>query len=120
MNIRGSLVDTPFGGAPVEYDTGVFAQRGNIGTHVRDKFGMIPQFGAKIGFRVTRRLSLTAGYTLVYWSSVVRPGQHYSLDVNQDLIENNGAFVGPLRPAFKWNDSDYWAQGANVGLAFDW
>jgi hypothetical protein len=59
------------------------------------------------------------GYSLIYWSSVARAGDQISLDVNQTYLPR--AFddpEGPARPAFAWRDTDFWAQGINLGLDY--
>lgn len=100
---------------------GLLAQRSNIGRYARKEFTMIPELGATLGFRVTKRLRLTAGYTLVYWSSVVRPGDHVDLDLNPNLFPPEVIpFVGPLRPTFAWNATDFLAHGMNAGVDYRW
>lgn len=98
---------------------GILAQRTNSGTFTRDDFAVIPQLGATVGFQVTPRLRATAGYTFVYFSNVVRPGDQIDLDVNPNLFPPEvNPFVGPERPRFMFRETDFWAQGFNVGADF--
>jgi hypothetical protein len=100
---------------------GVLAQRTNIGSYSRDELALIPQLGMTLGWRVTRRFTLTAGYTLVYFSNVVRAGDQISTDVNPNLFPPEATpFSGPLRPEFAWRESDFWAHGLSFGGDFRW
>ncbi|HUG70348.1 MAG TPA: BBP7 family outer membrane beta-barrel protein [Pirellulaceae bacterium] len=100
---------------------GVLAQRTNIGRYARDELALIPQLGVTLGWRVTRQFSLTAGYTLVYFSNVVRAGDQISTDVNPNLFPPEAdPFSGPLRPEFAWRESDFWAHGLSFGGDFRW
>lgn len=100
---------------------GVLAQRTNIGQHTRDELALVPQLGITLGWRITRRFSLTAGYSLVYFSNVVRAGDQISTDINPNLFPPEATpFSGPLRPEFAWRESDFWAHGLSFGGDFRW
>ena len=100
---------------------GILAQRTNIGSYSRNELALIPQLGATLGWRISRRLTLTAGYSLVYFSNVVRAGDQISTDVNPNLFPPEATpFSGPLRPAFAWRESDFWAHGLSFGGDFRW
>jgi hypothetical protein len=97
----------------------VLTQRTNIGDYQRDQFTMIPEIGLTLGVRVTDRLRATFGYTVLYFPSVVRPGDQIDTDVNPNLIPPETVpFTGALRPRFRYIESDYWAQGINLGAEF--
>ncbi len=103
------------------FDGGVLAQRTNIGKYERDELALIPQVNATVGWRVTPRLSLTAGYTFIYFSNVVRAGDQISTDINPNLFPPEAnPFSGALRPAFAWRESDVWAHGMSFGGDFRW
>jgi hypothetical protein len=104
-----------------EHETGFLAQRTNIGTYDRDKFTMVPELGVTLGYQMTRRLRATAGYSLIYWGNVVRPGDQVDLDVNPNLLPPEiDPFTGPLRPQFEFVETDYWVQGLSFGGEFRW
>lgn len=108
-------------GTTSNFDSGFLAQRTNIGTFDRDKFTMIPELGLTLGYQLTRRLRATMGYSLIYWGNVVRPGDQVDLDVNPNLLPPEvDPFVGPLRPQFEFNETDYWVQGLSFGAEFRW
>ncbi|MDA1049175.1 MAG: BBP7 family outer membrane beta-barrel protein [Planctomycetota bacterium] len=119
-NITGSSEITQLG-MTTTFPGGVLAQRTNIGRYSRDELALIPQLGVTLGWRVTRRFTLTAGYTLVYFSNVVRAGDQISTDVNPNLFPVEAIpFSGALRPEFAWRESDFWAQGLTFGGDFRW
>ncbi len=105
-------------------NSGVYANSlTNGGTHSRSVFSVVPELGLNLGYQVTERVRLFAGYNIIYWSSVVRPGAQIDLGVNPNFLPGAPAAVanvGPARPAFAFNSSDFWAQGINFGLALRW
>ena len=101
---------------------GLLAQSTNIGEYERDEFSVIPEIGFTGGYMLTERVKLTAGYTFLYWSRVVRPGDQIDLEVNPELIPSD-TVVGdglPAHPQFVFRDTDIWAHGLNVGLEYAW
>ncbi len=98
---------------------------GNIGTYERDEFSMIPELGLTMGYNLTERLKLTAGYTLIYWSNVVRPGDQIDIDVNANLIPRDGGtdsttVVPRDHPRFEFRQTDLWAQFLRLGAEYTW
>jgi hypothetical protein len=119
VRINGQTIITGSEGDDGTYEGGLLALPTNIGTYNRSTFAVIPQLNANIGYNLTCRLRVIVGYTLVYWSSVVRAGDQIDLDVNETFIPR--AFdepEGPPRPAFAWQNTDFWAHGLNVGLDY--
>jgi hypothetical protein len=56
-------------------------------------------------------------------NKVARPGNQIDRVINPTgrpaiTGEPPAPLTGPARPAFKFNNSDFWAQGLNVGLSF--
>jgi hypothetical protein len=113
------------GGAPVAAaNSGLLAQMTNSGSFSRDVFSVIPEVGVSVGWQATPHLKLYVGYNFLYWSNVLRVGDQV------DTVLNVPSRPGPLltqrvpavppRPAVLFNDTDFWAQGVNVGLQFTW
>jgi hypothetical protein len=103
---------------------GLYAQDTNGGSHRRDVFGVVPELGINLGYQVTRHLRATVGYSgLFALGCVIRPGDQLDRTLNPNLIPALGgtptANSFPARPAFTFKDTDYWAQGLNAGLEFD-
>lgn len=122
VDITGSTIITPFEGGPqIPYTGGLLAQRTNIGHYSRNEFAMIPEIGVTLGYALTDHLQFKAGYTLIYWGHVVRPGDQINLDLNPDLLPPEMVpFVGPLRPTFAFHHTDFWAHGLSLGLDYSW
>jgi hypothetical protein len=120
-NIEGaSTLNTP-GAAPVTAPGGVLAQTTNIGRHYRSVFSVVPETSVNVGWQITPRLSANVGYSFLYWSDVLRPGNQIDRDINPALPPTSQLFgngKGEARPGFTFRASDFWAQGINFGLAF--
>src|SRR5262249_26870691 len=73
--IAGSTTSTSPLGTPSTIGAGPFALPSNIGRFSRDQFSVVPEFGLNIGWQATPNIRLTAGYTLIYWTDVLRAGE---------------------------------------------
>ncbi len=100
-----------------QYVGGLLAQRTNIGEYQRDVLAVAPELGITVGRQLTRHWRVTCGYTFLYLSRVARPGEQVDLDVNPDLLPPEfSPYAGLERPEFAFRDTDFWAQGLNLGL----
>jgi hypothetical protein len=118
VNVRGQTTVGDAGASFTEQG-GLLALRSNIGSYQRDVFTVVPELGVTVGYKITPRLRATAGYTLLYWSRVARPGDHIDLDVNPNLLPPViDPVVGPERPRFAWDDTALLAHGLNLGLDY--
>ncbi len=102
-------------------NSGLLALPSNIGRYHRDQFAVVPEAGLTLGYQVTKHLRATVGYTLLYSSNVVRPGDQIDRTLNLTQVPpiiGRPTIVGPARPVFNFRDTDFWAQGVNVGLEF--
>jgi hypothetical protein len=121
VTIAGGTTISPLTQPQQSYDGGLLAQRTNIGEYSNDDFGMFNELGLTLGLYLTPRLRATVGYTLIYLSPVVRAGEQIDLDVNPDLLAPEmQPFTGPERPQFAFQETDFWANGVNVGLDLRW
>jgi hypothetical protein len=115
--ISGSTGITPLGGATQTFNGGLLALPSNIGRYDRDVFTWVPELGVTVGYQCTDHWKLFVGYNILYWSSVVRPGEQIDRTVNPNQLPPAVA-GGPNRPLFTFNASDFWAQGVNFGVEF--
>jgi hypothetical protein len=123
VHISGSTVFTSPGGAPITQPGGLLALPTNIGNYSRDQFSVIPQVGINFGRQLTPHFRVFAGYTAMYWSNVVRPGDQIDPVVNPTQLPTPagpGTLVGPARPAFAFHESALWAHGVNFGVGITW
>jgi Putative beta barrel porin-7 (BBP7) len=105
--------NTIMGGAP--QTGGIFAQTTNMGHFSRNRFSVVPEWGINLGYQLTGCLRVYAGYNLIYWTNVVRPGEQIDRSINFTQTPAAGT---PARPAFVFKESDFWVQGLNLGLEF--
>jgi hypothetical protein len=111
----GTTVIDPTGDV-VSYNGGLLAQSSNIGKYEDTAFCVIPQVDLRVGYQVTKCLRVYTGYTFLYLSNVVRAGDQIDATLNPNLIPPQQDPVdGPLRPAFSFQDSDFWLQGVMLG-----
>ncbi len=99
---------------------GILANYGSSGSYFTNQFAVVPEFNLNLSYRVTQNVSLRAGYTFLYWSDVVRPGNVNAHAVNPALVPSLPTFgAGPLTPTRAVVDStDFWTQGLNLGVEF--
>ncbi len=101
---------------------GVLALGGNSGRFSRDEFAVIPEAGLRLSCCVSRHICLSAGYSFLYWSDVVRPGQLVSRTINPTLVPTVqppvgfAAGAGTLQPGVAVTSTDFWAQGFTFGV----
>ncbi len=99
----------------------MLALRTNIGHYQKDAFAFIPELGVNASFQVTKRIRLYAGYALLWVSTVARAGEQIDPTINTSafpILNGNGPRVGPARPKFSFAETDFWAQGLNLGGEF--
>ncbi len=98
---------------------GVLALPSNIGNYTRNVFAVVPEGGITIGADLTHWLTFKAGYSILYWSNVVRPGDQVDRNVNPGQVPSSGVVGmtgGPTAPSFIFHDSSYWANLFTVGV----
>lgn len=120
VSVNGNTTVSGPGIATATTTGGLLALPSNIGRQVQDRFAVIPEVGATLGVQVTPRLRATVGYTFLYWSEVVRPGDQINRVVNPAQLPSAAGFgplVGAPEPTPRFEHTDYWAQGVNFGLS---
>ncbi|MCA9260306.1 MAG: BBP7 family outer membrane beta-barrel protein [Planctomycetales bacterium] len=103
---------------------GLLALPSNIGVYTRDQFSVMPELGATFGYALTDRLRLSVGYTFLYWSNVVRPGDQIDnvIDISQVPIFDGATDPDnpAVQPGFNWRETGLWAHGVNLGVDYRW
>ncbi len=118
VDIEGVTIQTPAGGTPMVFPGGLLALPSNIGHYTRDPFTFVPTLGVSVGRQLTDCVRVSVGYDLTYWTSVVHPGNQIDPVVNPNQLPPPLPPISPLRPAFHFQGSDFWAQGLNVAVEF--
>lgn len=108
--ILGSTTTT-FGGNSNTATGGLLAQDSNSGTFERNKFAYIPQLTANLHYHLNPNVSAHIGYNILWISDVA---------LSADQIDPVVNLTQPAaRPAFAFQDREYWLQGINLGLNWD-
>jgi hypothetical protein len=110
--------NTVIAGGTVTSPGGLFAQPSNSGTFTRNVLVWAPEVNLKMDCAITKRLSVSVGYSFLYWTRVAFAGDQLDRTVNATQL-NGGALVGPSRPRFDFNDSDFWVQTVDVGVSWN-
>lgn len=124
-HITGALATNDFNGfGPVQvFPGGYLALPTNIGTFSQDRFAVVPEAGVNVGYQLCRQAAFFAGYSFLYLSNVMRPGDQIDRVINPTQGPGFTGVVpsvlaGPARPVFLGETTDFFAHGVNFGLAF--
>jgi hypothetical protein len=96
---------------------GLLALPSNMGHYHDAGFGTFEELGLNLQLQLTCLSRVFLGYNFMYWSRVARVADQLDLGVNPTQM-NSGQLVGPARPAFNLDTTDFWAQGLNVGFEY--
>lgn len=100
---------------PATVPGGLLVQPASIGRHERTAFAVLPEVGIRAGVQLTDYARIYGGYNFLYLSNVVRAGDQVDLRVSPGPLPTRTAVGGP---PFTAHTTDFWAQGVNVGLEF--
>lgn len=124
VSINGRLETNDFNdyGPTQTFSGGYFALTTNGGDHSRSEFAVVPEVGLTVGYRLTPAATLYVGYSFLYASNVVRPGDQIDRRVNPSYSLAYGGDPpvqpsGSAQPAFAFNTTDFWAQSLALGLS---
>lgn len=125
VRINGSSTATPGNDflAPTYFPAGYFAVPSNEGTFHSERFAVIPQVDLTIGVQLTDNLRATVGYTFLFLSSVMRPGDQMDRRINTSqapAYNGETSLTGAAAPRPLLDVSTYWAQGLTAGLEYIW
>lgn len=101
---------------------GFLALQSNIGNTNQNRFGIVPELGAKLGWNLTDHLQFFVGYDAIFINEVLRVGQQVDAQINPNLLPglNRQGQGGANRPAVLFQRSNFWAQGVNFGVTYTW
>ena len=97
-------------------DSGLFAQPTNSGNHTQNVIAGVIQGDVKLRYYFSPTCNLSAGYTVMYLSSVVQPGEQIVNGINPESLNVPFTNFDTSQPKFQFRTTDYWAQGVNIGL----
>jgi len=117
VNISGSSTAVLPSGTRVEAPGGFLALSSNMGDHSRTQFAWIRESQISLSYAVHENVSLRLGYSFMYVSGVVRPGEQIDLGINPNLLPfSPGPATAPLRPELRMNHETFFMYGVNAGL----
>lgn len=117
VTISGNTTVTT-GGVGSTTQGGIYSQPTNIGTYSRNVFAFIPQLTTNLQYHVTPNLSFHIGYNIIWISNIATSADQIDRTVNTSQFFGQ-PLVGPARPQFTFNDREYWLQGINWGMNWD-
>ena len=118
--IQGETNVTKPGDAPFTRTGGLLALPSNMGVQSHDDFAVLPELGANARFRLTDRLSLTAGYNWLLLNKVARTGDQIDRHIDptqlSSLLQVPGSGGPATSPTAGLNTTTFWAVGVSAGL----
>lgn len=99
--------------------SGIFVQPSNFGRTANGVFAVLPEGTLKFGFRLGDSGRIYVGYSFLYLSDAVRPGDQIDRTLNPTqipLVSGTAPVYGSDRPTRLFNRSDFWVQGLVIGL----
>ncbi len=94
---------------------GFYSQITNVGTRSGQRIAALPELSLQYGYDMTSSVHLRFGYTLMYLSSVVRPGDQIDTVINIQPI-GSPPQEGPARPTALMNSKGLWMQWFSIGV----
>lgn len=98
---------------------GLLAVPSNIGRHDETCFAIVPEISVTANYCIRENITARIGYTFLYWSDVVRPGEQVDRVVNPEQVPSSlvfGPLTGPAVPQPSLRSGDFWAMGLHLGL----
>ena len=96
---------------------GLYAQPSNSGQRNHTVVAFMPEGSASFGWEPASWLRLQVGYTFMYVTKVIRPGESIDRVVNIQPVGTPEQF-GPARPVANFNQVNFWVQFVNIGVGF--
>ena len=111
-SVTGDTVIT-VAGSPVNVPGAVLARPTNMGEYWSCSLAWVPQADFKVDYRLTERIILSAGYTVLVLPEVWRAAEQIDPVVG---LSQTGAGT---KPVFQDNRSTLWMQGITLGMRLD-
>ncbi len=106
-------------GTTASLSPGFYTAAQNTGVSRHYRLSLAPDVQARVGYRMTDWLMLTAGYQFAYITNVARPADVISRRINSAQIPSSQNFGSPAPgvPGFPTVvSSDFWMHGLTAGL----
>ncbi|MEI7461785.1 MAG: BBP7 family outer membrane beta-barrel protein, partial [Pirellula sp.] len=115
VSIDGASTITVPGNPPSTNATanGLLARGTNDGNYVMNTFVVTPEVNVTLGYRLTRRLEATVGYSYLGLPKVARVADQLDPQLAANL---SNPLTGPIRPGFTLTESNFALHSLNYGL----
>jgi Putative beta barrel porin-7 (BBP7) len=124
LTIRGFQARQQPTGAPMFFrNGGLLAAQTNIGRFTRDRFSVVPELTLSAGYWVTPSVRVFAGYNLLMWTNVIRPGDQIDRVVDVTFVPNGPMMAVPSgmnRPRPTLTQRDLVVNGVQFGVDWRW
>jgi hypothetical protein len=125
VTILGSQVRTLANGTTVTSNGGLLALPSNIGPHSNTAFTQVPEANFKALFPIGKQLTLSAGFSALYWNRVARAADQVDHNIDITQIPNFPAPKGTTptatgSPGVFFPQSQLWLLGISVGAEYRW
>lgn len=105
--------------APNTVPGGLLALSSNIGKHRNDRVSVLNEGNLQIGYKVSRCMEFTIGYSYMVIGNVSRPGDQIDPVINPTFLPTSLSYsstFGPNRPMVLFPQTSFWVQGVNFGI----
>jgi Putative beta barrel porin-7 (BBP7) len=122
LYVSGYTLLTDSTGKSLNAPGGLYNLPTNIGHFTRTQISFVSEADVRINYQITKRLKAQFGYTFMYWTNVVRPGEQINLSLDPRQIPSNLAYnpaIQATQPGPRMQSTDFWAQGLTFGFEFD-
>ncbi len=103
---------------PQIYQGGFLTQASSTGNYNQDKFIFTPEIGFKVSYELADHVNVSLGYSLIFLSSVLRPGDLIDTRLNPNFLAPAEGSLAPHLPQPVFKDSTFWTHGATFGFDF--
>lgn len=118
VTTSGTTTVTTPAGFDATQPFGVLAVDSNSGSSDINRFGLLTRVSLDLGYQLTERMQLKAGYNVLQMNSVARAGDQIDTVVNGTQIDPNTPLAGPSRPAPRLVDRSLLLHGLQIGIDF--
>jgi hypothetical protein len=115
LSVNGSTSVTVPGGTTTTAQGGVLALGTNIREETRNDFAVMPELGFNLHCQLSDLWRANFGYTFMYVSNVIRPGDQIDTNLDPNQFPPSTA-VNPRFPQPLFENDDLWIQGLTAGL----
>lgn len=116
VDIAGSSTQT-IPAVPTETFENGFLVQGQQGHYERDQFTFVPEVNVKLAYMLRRNVSLSVGYSFLYWDDLALAADQIDNRVAGTLLLSD--IPNPVQEDFTIRDAGFWIQGIDLGVTID-